>query len=151
MDTVPHVHPDKDRRNETDIRTRRHKTIVLRLFALEALREFLDPGKEVAALHVGAEDLGDDKTLCSGEILDIQSDGSRDETHIGSLVVLDETAEGALGGAEGAIQHMHVDFTSLVALLQTAANLQSSALCIQRRTVIRTIVAYETNVTSHSR
>lgn len=39
----------------------------LSLLTLEALRELLNPGKEVAALHVWTEDLGDDETLYEKE------------------------------------------------------------------------------------
>ena len=47
-------------------------------------------------------------------------------THIWRLVVLHKAAQRALGRAERAVEHVHVDFPGLVLGLKTTTNLQLS-------------------------
>ena len=64
----------------------------------------------------------------SGEVCEWKATAA----YIGSLVVLDEAAEGALGGAEGAVEHVRVDLLRVALLLDAAADLECSRLCGRR-------------------
>lgn len=52
-------------------------------------------------------------------------------TYIFSLVVLQDTAEGALGGTQGRVQSVHVGLLQIGCLLDTVADLQGARLVVK--------------------
>ena len=52
-----------------------------------------------------------------------------EHTYVGGLVILDETAQRAFGGAHGPVEHVYVHFALLIFRFETAADFEPSALC----------------------
>ena len=59
------------------------------------------------------------------------------------MVVLDNAAERALSGAEGAVQHVDVDLAGVALLLDTASDLEGPRLCSPAKPEISALVIRE--------